>query len=192
MASAKTMGFKQLAIAGSLVANVVMGGALLYVQGQVKVRDAINFVPNGTTTGALLQVNGVTEDQIWSVPCSATGGNVKTSYDGTTGTGAKYNTCLSAMPFTTTGALTYINLSCGSVPKALAGDLSIVKGRVAGSGVSLRNFGDITLGTGATFNFGTGVTMVAPSDFVKFNTLTTPGSAVDCKLRLRGFDKYGN
>lgn len=179
-------------VVGSL-SSLAVGVVLGVYGGDAVFQRNINFTPDGTTTGAVLQVNGVTEDQILSSTCTATGGNVKTSFDGTTGTGAKYNTCLLANPLTTSGTLFDISIKCGSaVAKALPGDLSIVKGRTAGSGTALKNFSNVSLGSGAYFLFSTGATVIPGGSFLKFNTLTAPGATADCKLRARLYDLYGN
>lgn len=185
MASAKTMGFKQLAIAGSLVANVVMGGALLYVQGQIKVRDAINFVPNGTTSGAVFQVNGVTELQAYTVACTATGGNVKVSG------GAKYDTCLMPPILTTTGAIKEVSLAVIGSETAVGIDCGFVKGRVSGTGTSFTNLGNFATGTGLVFRFSTGSLRWNSADYIKCGTLSTlggTGKGFSAKLRVELYD----
>lgn len=180
MASAKTGTLAAFGLAG-----VALGTALTLTLTSLTTQT-VNFAPNGTTTGSVIQINGVTEDQIFTTTCTATGGNVKVS------NGAKYNTCITASPYTTTGAITQLEISCGNVPTALPGDLSFVKSRAsAGSGAAIQNFSNVSLATGAILNFSTGSTLWNPADFVKFNTLTTPGSAVDCRLRIRAYDKYG-
>lgn len=186
------MGFKQLAIAGSLVANVVMGGALLYVQGQIKVRDAINFIPNGTTSGAVVQVNGITEIQAYTVACTATGGNVKVGAGAAAG--AKYDTCIMPSILSTTGAIKEISVAVSGSEVAAGIDCGFVKGRVSGTGSSFTNLGNVATGTGIIFRFGTGSLRWNPADYIKCGTLTTlgpsgtSGKGFSAKLRVELYD----
>ena len=163
----------------------------LYVFGTLGVNGHVDFQQTGTETGVVLQVKGATQLQVApSNTFTATGGNVKVGAGAAAG--AKYNTGFFQTPWANTGAYVDITLSCGNVPKALPGDVSIVKKTGdTGSGAPIQNLDGITLGTGATFHFGSGFTIVGPQDALKFSTLTTPGSAVDCKFHAIGFPLYG-
>lgn len=186
MASAKTMGFKELAIAGSLVANVVMGGYLLNVQGSASVRDSVNFA--GTTaTGADLRIGGVSRFRVLPpIACSATGGVTS------------YTSCAISAPFSTTGALLGVTHECGNVAKALIGDVSFKKSLTSATGTALTNLDSVTIGTGSTQIswFATEQTW-NPADILTFTTLTTPSGTLnttryDCKMSAVVLDKYGN
>lgn len=163
----------------------VLAGLTLY--GTLGINGHVDFQQSGTETGIVLQIGGATQLQVIpSKVFTATGGNVKVSG------GAKYQTGFLPTPWTSTGAYTDVLLSCGNVPKPVQGDVSIVQAATAGgSGTALQNLSNITLSTGATFHFGTGFTVVGPQNALKFNTLTTPGSGVDCKFHVIGFPLYG-
>lgn len=186
MASAKTYGVKEMAIAASLVANVVMGGYLLKVQGSVSVQNAIE---SSTSTGARLTIGGV--DRLRILPpaaCVATGGL----------TGV-YETCKYNSPYTTTGALLGVFTECGlNVAKALTGDVSFKKALHAATGSALPNLDNIVLGSGS-YESSWFATEVAwnPADILTFSTRTTPTGTLnttryDCKMAPIVFDKYGS
>lgn len=166
-----------------VLAGLTLGaGVALSVVGSLKIRDQINFTPNGTTSGAVIQVNGVTEIQAYTVPCTATGGNVKVSG------GAKYDTCIIPPILSSTGAVKELSLMVGNSPNALPFDCGFVKGRVSGTGTAFTNLGNVSTGTGLTFRFATGSLRWNSADYIKCGTLTSPNSAFTGYLRAEFYD----
>lgn len=185
MASAKTMGFKELAIATSLVANVALGGYLLKVQGSVSIRDSLNFAGT-TSTGADLRIGGVSAFRVLPpTACSATGGLTK------------YTTCSISAPFSTTGALLAVDLSCGNVAVSLPGDISFKKSLTSNTGTALTNLDGVTAGTGSTeISWFATEQRWNSADILTFSTLTTPTGTLnttryDCTLSAIVRDTYG-
>lgn len=186
MASAKTIGLKELAIATSLAANVALGGYLLKVQGSVSVRDSVNF-QGSTGTGADLRIGGVSRLRVLPpTACTATGGLTK------------YTMCSISAPFSTTGALLATSLECGNVSKALAGDVSFKKTAFSNTGTALTNLDGITAGTGSTeVSWFATEQAWNPADRLTFTTLITPTGTInstryDCVMSAVVLDKYGN
>lgn len=171
---------------GPVIAALAAGVALGVYGGDAVFQRNINFTPDGNSTGAVLQVNGVTQAQWVPVACTATGGNVKVSG------GAKYNTCIAASPLTTTGTIVGLGLECGSVPAAFAFDMSFVKSRTSGTGSAFLNLGNKSAGTGAGIYFLTGSMLWNPADLIKVGTLTSVNAATDCQLMYQIRDKYGS
>lgn len=186
MPSAKTIGVKELAIAGALAASVALGGYLLRVQGSASIRDSLNF--EGTTaTGADIRIGGISAFRVLPpTACTATGGL------------SKYTTCSISAPFSTTGALLAVDLSCGqNVAKALTGDVSFKKSLTSNTGTALTNLDGITMGSGSTEIswFATEQRWNA-ADILTFSTLTTPTgtlntSRYDCKMSAIVRATYG-
>ena len=174
---------------GTSAFMTLAASVLLYVAGTINVERNVNFTPVGTTTGAVLQVNGTTVYQSFSFACTNTGGSLQLSNGGSV-----YDTCIAASPLTTTGAITAIALDCGGVPKPFAYDVGFVKARKAGTGAGIQNLNNKTAATGSLTMFSTGVVLWNPVDYIKLGTLTSvPNAATnDCRLRVELFDKYGS
>lgn len=166
----------------SVLAATIAAGVALFVRGPLQVQGPINVTPNGTSTGAVVQVNGVTEIQAYTVPCTATGGNVKVN------NGAKYDTCIMPPILTTTGAIKEVSLHTPTSPNALPMDCGFVKGRVSGTGSAFQNLGNFSTASGSIYRFATGSLRWNSADYIKCGTLTTPNSAFTGYLRVEFYD----
>lgn len=183
MASSKTMGFKTLAIATSMVANVAMGGYLLVVRGSASVDNAVNFSSN---TGVLLQVGGLTRVRTNYVQCTGTGGL------------SKYSKCNTTSPFTTSGTLLAFALECGNNVVSQSGDVSFKKTSLSNTGTVLTNGDNLVAGTGANKWSQLAVPVIwNPADRLTFSTATSPTGTqstarYDCRLWYTASDAYGS
>ena len=172
-------------------ATTLVVGSVLTVVGVIT--GASFSGPSGSDTtvtsqadqNLVLQLEDVTfRTHVAPEPCTATGGDVT------------YDTCYMASPLTTTGSLREVTIECGNVATALPGDLSFVKTANAATGTSLKNFDNVTLGTGAYIYYLSGATLWNPADKLKFATLTTPTGTLNatrynCKIRATVDDIYG-
>lgn len=183
MPSARTtpLTAKSVALAGFGLAGVALGSALTLTLNTLTT-EKIDFVQDGTQTGAVLQVDGVAQFQALTVSCTGTGGNVKVSG------GAKYDTCITASPLSTTGAIKEVSLAISASPAAVGFDCGFVKGFVSGTGTSFTNLGNFTSATGSIFRFGTGSLRWNSADYIKCGTLTNPTSSFSAKLRVELYD----
>lgn len=176
---------KTVALAGFGLAGVALGTALTLTLTTLTVKQAINFTPTGSTSGAVIQVNGITEIQAYTVACTATGGNVKVSG------GAKYDTCIMPPILSTTGAIKEVSFA-GSGSESVVGiDCGFVKGRNSGTGTSFQNLGNIVSGTGVIARFATGSLRWNSAEYIKCGTLSTLGGAgkgFSGKLRVELYD----
>lgn len=176
---------KTVALAGFGLAGVALGTALTLTLTTLTVKQAINFTPTGTTSGAVIQVNGVTQYQAYTVACTATGGNVKVSG------GAKYDTCIIPPILTTTGAIKEISFAGIGSETVVGLDCGFVKGRNSGTGTSFQNLSNIVTGTGVIARFSTGSLRWNSADYIKCGTLSSLGSAgtgFSGKLRVELYD----
>lgn len=149
--------------------------------------SGLNFVTNGSQSGAVVKDNDTVAFATRTVTCTATGGNVKVGAGAAAG--AKYNTCIAANPLSTTGSIQSVSLMISAGPVVAAGfDCGFVKGLVSGTGTSFTNLGNIASGTGLTFTFGTGSLQWNSVDYIKCGTLTNPGPGFAAKLRIQYFD----
>lgn len=166
-------------VAGGLVATGVIAGGIRLAE----FNSAGSPSPSATY---------IARDYV-NVFCSATGGNVKTSYNGLTGTGAKYNTCIVRNPLAALGAgsgvITRASLEMGNNPAGVGFDCGFVKGVNAGSGSEL--FNGVVLATGAIAFRGTGSFLWNGADYVKCGTLDDPTAGFSARLRLEYSDIYG-
>jgi hypothetical protein len=142
----------------------------------------LNFVTNGSQSGAVVKDNGTVAFGTRIVTCTGTGGNVKVSG------GAKYDTCIVANPLTTTGAIQSISLMVSASPVAVGIDCGFVKGLNSGTGTAFTNLGNMATGTGLTLTFSTGSLQWNPVDYIKCGTLGTPTTSFAAKLRVQYFD----
>jgi hypothetical protein len=144
--------------------------------------DTVITSPSGQDI--VYQLAGTEVSRLTTIACTATGGL------------AAYDVCYMPSPLTTTGSIHSISVQCGSVALALPSDVSFVKAAHAGTGTSLRQLDNITLGTGAYFGFGTGNILWNPADKIKLATATTPTGTLstaryDCVMRVTVEDIYG-
>lgn len=180
--------YSNLRLRGTLTVAGLTTLALVTITNTLTLRKSINFTPNGTTSGAVVQVNGVTEIQAYTIPCVATGGNVKVS------NGAKYDTCYLPNPLGSTGAIKELSLMVVNSPNVLGVDCSFVKARVSGSGAPVVGvFNNIQTATGSIYRYTAGSgSIVVPrwnsADAIKCGTLTTPNSAFSAYLRAEFYD----
>lgn len=180
--------FTSLGISGTATIAGLATLALVTISNTLTLMKPVNFTPDGTSSGAVIQVNGVTEIQAYTVSCTATGGNVKVSG------GAKYDTCIMPAILSTTGAIKEISVAVSGSEVAAGIDCGFVKGRVSGTGTAFTNLGNVNTGTGIIFRFGTGSLRWNPADFIKCGTLTTLGPAgtsgkgFSGKLRVELYD----
>lgn len=175
--------FTSLGIKGTIA---VAGVATL---ASIAATSVVNFTQtDGTSTGAVIQVAGLTRLQTFGVTCTNTGGNVKVSG------GAKYDTCISRSPLSTTGTLVDVSLECGNSPKPYNYDLGFVKGLVSGTGVGITNLNNRATASGSLHTHSTGAYLWNPADYLKLGTLTSvpTTSGNDCKLWVTIQDKYGS
>jgi len=183
MATAKTG-----TLAGFGLAAVALGAALSLTITNLTVKEPINFTPTGTSSGVVIQVNGITEVQAFTVSCTATGGNVKVSG------GAKYDTCIMPALLSTTGAIKEISFAGIGSESVVGLDCGFVKGRNSGTGTSFTNLSNVVTGTGVIARFATGSIRWNPADFIKCGTLGTLGPAGTAgkgfsgKLRVELYD----
>jgi hypothetical protein len=183
MASAKSV-----TLAGFGLAGAALGVAATLTL-QTLTTEVVNFVPDGTTSGAVIQVNGVTEIQVHTVSCTATGGNVKVGAGAAAG--AKYDTCIMPPILTTTGAIKEVSVAVVGSETAVGIDCGFVKGRVSGTGAAFTNLGNVNTGTGLIFRFGTGSLRWNSADYIKCGTLSTlggSGKGFSAKLRVQFYD----
>lgn len=179
-----SLGVSGTATLATLVATTVTL-ATVSITSNLTLSKKVNFVQDGTNTGVVLQVNGVTEVQAFTVACTATGGNVKVSG------GAKYDTCIMPPLLTTTGAIKEVSVAVSGSESAVGIDCGFVKGRVSGTGTSFTNLGNVATGTGLIFRFGTGSLRWNSADFIKCGTLATLGGSgrgFSGKLRVELYD----
>lgn len=176
MASSRTTALTSFGLG---VALTIAGATLTNV---LTLQKTINFTPDGTSSGVVIQVNGVTEIQAYTVPCTATGGNVKVSG------GAKYDTCIIPPILSSTGAIKEISLMVGNSPNALPIDCGFVKGRLSGTGTAFQNLGNTSTATGGIIRFSTGSLRWNSADYIKCGTLTTPNTAFSANLRVEFYD----
>lgn len=168
------------------VAKVSVGaGVALYVLGgSLNVQRNVNFTPNGTTTGANLQVNGVTVLQRFPVTCTATGGFTK------------YPTCIAASPYTSTGVLVGFDMNCGGTgvgPLTVSG--GFVKTRSAVSATTVfPNWTRKAIGSGALASMSGSALNWNPADFLRINTITSVPTTTNfnCSLLVTTYDKPGS
>ncbi len=178
-------GYSALQIGTSALA-ILAAGYVAFIAGGLQVRDNINFTPNGTTTGAVIQVNGLTRIQQFPVTCTATGGL------------STYSTCAARLPFTTTGGLLGVSMECGNWKVAMSGDLSFKKTLTSASGSVITNGNNLSLGTGAFLPTQLAVPIAwNPADILTFSTLVTPTGTLnttryDCQMWSTIIDKYGS
>jgi len=175
---------------GTTALLALSAGVMLYVAGKLNVRDAVNFASqNGTQSGAVIQVEGVTEIQAYTIPCTATGGNVKVGAGAAAG--AKYDTCIIPPLLSSTGAIKEISLHVVNSPFVVGVDCSYVKDRVSGTGSAFIGTSNITTATGGIFRvFGSGAVTSRwnSADFIKCGTLADPTSSFSAKLRVEFYD----
>ncbi len=158
-------------------------GGLLTAAAGIGLTGVVNFAaPNGTSSGAILQLAGTTVKQIYQTDCTGTGGNVKVS------NGAKYDTCIMPNPLSTSGAIQSISLMVSANPASAALDCGFVKARLGGSGSAVTNLNSIGASSGALAYFGTGTLRWNGADFLKCGTLTDPTSSFAAKLRVEFYD----
>lgn len=181
-----TTRFTSLRTSGALT----VGAALTVVGGII---GASFTAPSGSDTvvnapsgqDIVYTLDGTEVNRVTQVACTATGGL------------AKYDTCYMPSPLTTTGALKSVSIQCGDVAKALPGDLGFVKAANTGTGTALPTFDNKSLGTGATFRYSTGTTIIwNPADKLKFGTRTAPTGTLNttrynCIMRAEVEDLYG-
>lgn len=179
MATAKTVSLATFGLAG-----VALGTALTLTLTTLTTQR-VNFTQSGTYSGAVIQVNGITEIQAYTVACTATGGNVKVNG------GAKYDTCIMPPILSTTGAIKEISVAVSGSETAVGIDCGFVKGRVSGTGTAFTNLGNVNTGTGIVFRFSTGSLRWNSADFIKCGTLSTlggSGKGFSGKLRVELYD----
>jgi hypothetical protein len=168
---------------GQFGLGVLATGIAAYFLGTVNIQKVVNFVPNGTTTGATLQLNGIDELKVWDTACTNTGGL------------AKYPTCLVRSPWTTTGALKLVSLVCGGTNKTLSMSGGFVKTTTAVVSSAFSNLKTVSVGTGAGLqSVDTGATMRMwnPADLIKFQTVTSfPAGGATCYVHTEGYDRQG-
>lgn len=162
---------------------ISLGTAVAAFMGTIKVRDNIDFRPNGTTTGATVQINGVTAWQQIPFTCTSTGGLTK------------YPTCYIPSPYTTTGAVIDIALDCGNTLVNMVMSGSFVKSR------SATTFGrnlirNSTVGSGGLLSRSSQTGSQVPwnpVDGIRLTTITAaPNTAVNCSGIVTARDKAGS
>ena len=167
------------------------GGGALTVIGMVTGASFIGTSGTDTVVDSqsgqdiVYELNGTETKRVMApVTCTATGGL------------AKYDTCITASPITTTGAITKVSIECGNVAESLTGDLSFVEAVETGTGTALVNFDNAVIGTGATVVFNTGSVLWNPTNYLKFGTLSTLTGTLnttryDCVMKVEVDNIYG-
>lgn len=178
MASSKTMGFKNLALAATSVATVAMGGYILVAQGSVNVQNKIN---QSSGTGIYLAVGGTDRYREFKGTMVNSGGLTS------------YTTAYISPPFLGSGALLGWDISCGNQPKGLTGDISFKSTLTSSSGAVLTNGNNVTMGTGSF----TASRLAQPvvwkgNEYLTFTTLSTPTGTPNCEFWANAIEKYGD
>lgn len=178
--SSRTTSALQIGTTALLALNAAV---MLYVSGRIQLTREIDFLPDGNSTGAVLQLNGVTAYQRFAVACTSTGGLTK------------YPTCVTASPYSTTGALLDVAIDCGNTLVGMLMSGSFVKSNAAttfGAAV-LRN---VTVGSGGIRNrlSQTGSEVLwNPADKIRLHTTTaSPNAASNCTMWVTSRDKSGS
>lgn len=158
------------------------------VIGAIGLAAGINFAGPAGGPGIVLQQNGVNRLQRFTFPCTNTGG-----LELTAGAGAKYDTCISTSPITTTGAIAGISVECGGVPKPFVYDVSFVKALNTGTGTAITNLNSLTAGSGSFVGVNPNIVW-NPADYLKLGTRTVvpATSGNDCVVGVDMYDKYGS
>lgn len=148
--------------------------------------SGLNFVTNGSQSGAVVKDNGTVAYATRIVTCTGTGGNVKVGAGAAAG--AKYDTCIIPPLLSTTGAIQRLDLMVSASPSVVGIDCGFVKGLVSGTGTSFTNLGNMATATGLTLTFSTGSLQWNSLDYIKCGTLGTPTTSFAAKLRVQYFD----
>ena len=191
--------FNQAITIGAPVTSLAALGAtiMMLVYGGLNVKDAVNFVPNGVSTGATLQLNGVVERQFQKVRCTTTG----TSAGTVSGSLANYDFCYVRSPFSTTGALLAFGLDCGSVPRPFTMSGGFVRTRstsLTTRGFPVASGRAVNSGTIAAFRpynvlNGSGGVAWHPSDILKIQAISASwNTGNDCSMWYEARDAYGS
>lgn len=151
--------------------------------------SGLNFVTNGSQSGVTLKDGGTTAIATKTITCIGSGGNVKVN------NGAKYDTCISRLPLSSSGVLTAVSLEWAGAPVASVGyDCGIVKGTDSGTGTVLLNnmasaSGSTSYVTSTSFS-GSLVPkgIINGADYFKCGTLTDPGPGLSMKVKLWYYD----
>jgi len=151
-----------LQLGGTTLLTLAVGVAG-YFLGTTQVTGPVDFQQTGNSSGAVLQVAGVTRYKHYEGICTATGG--KTTY----------SSCSIVAPFSTSGALLGFSLEAGNMAVALVGDVSFKKSATSASGTALTNGNNISVGSGALTASMLAVPVVWNSaDILTFTTIVTP------------------
>ena len=168
-------------ISKALAVGTVLLAAVLNIHG------AVNFqtVP-GTSTGAVIQVDGLTREQTFPTTCHASGGL----------TGI-YSACDVVYPYNTSGSLLNTFIEAGNMAVSLVGDVSIKRASIAATGTVLTNLDGVTVGSGtqAASVFAVPVNL-RKGDHITFSTRTTPTGSLsttryDFQMWITILDRYG-
>lgn len=170
-----------LQVGGIGLATLATGIVLGVIGGSLSVEQNIDFRPNGNSTGAVIQVNGTTQFQVFTTACSATGGL------------AKYPTCIVRSPYTTTGALIGAVMECGNTNRVFSMSGGFVKTTGAAVASAFAPFLNKQIATGSLapmINSGAYLNW-NPADLLKVQTVSTNGSPANCNIRLTTYDRTG-
>lgn len=173
---------------GGFGLGILATGTVAFFLGSINVQRNVNFTPNGNSTGVVLQLNGVTQQQIFTTACTNTGGLSK--YPGP---------CIVRSPLSTTGALTGLSVECAGMNKSLTMSGGFVKSTtsaVGSNGVGFTGLIKTTVGTGAgirvAVSSGANLIHWNPVDILKVQTTTSfPAGGIDCIVRATIHDEYG-
>ncbi len=173
--------FYGVRIAKALALGTIALAAVFNIHGAINSQS----VP-GTSTGSILQVDGLTRRQEFPTACSATGGLTS------------YSVCAARSPLSTTGSLLAFGIECGNWKVAMYSDVSFKKTRTAASGTVLAGGNNLLVGTGANLQSALAVPVSwNPADLLTVTSLTAPTGTLnttryDCKLWTTISDKYGS
>lgn len=162
------------------------------VQKLVWTGASLGFPRNGTQSGVNLTVGDTAPTHtglgVFQFNCTATGGNVKVSNE------AKYDTCFTRLPLSSTGVITAVSMEFASTPVALGLDCGIVTAAVNGTGTVLLN--NVQATTGSTLYVDQAEfsgSLLPPgklpgNQFFKCGTLTVPTSSFSAKGKIWYYD----
>lgn len=171
-----------VSVAKTLAVGTVAAAATLQMYGPANFKT----VP-GSSTGAILQVEGLPRYQTYYDQCSGSGGLA-----------GSYTNCSARSPLSTTGSLLAFGVECGNYVVAQPSDVSFKKSLISATGSVLTGGNNITVGTGANLQsqLATPVSW-NPVDLLTVASTTAPTGTLnttryDCQLWYTVSDKYGS
>lgn len=164
-----------------LLSSLVIGAVTLVSGYALGLRGSLQINNSGTVdfrgSDAILSVSGSDLLRIRDVTCTATGGL------------AKYDTCITANPLSSTGVVVRAQLELGNNPAGGTFDCGFVKAANSATGTTLIE--NSVSATGANSYYTTGTAHWNGADFIKCGTITPPTSPFTAHLRIWYTDTFG-